>query len=81
MQHEQTISSASVLAGLLTRAQVAAEFRKTERTVIRWEHAGLPVIKFGMTRLYDPARCREWLMSHEHQHQAPKVGRPRKHAA
>ena len=81
MQHETASEPVSVLAGLLTRSQIAAEFGKTERTVIRWEHSGLPVIKFGMTRLYDPTNCREWLMSHERQQQTPKVGRPRKNAA
>ncbi len=74
-------TSASVLAGLLTRAALAAQLGRSERTVIRWEHAGLPVIKLGMTRLYDPAKAREWLLTHERRHDAPKRGRPANRAA
>jgi hypothetical protein len=72
-----TPAVASVLAGLLTRDQLAKQFGLSERTVIRWEHAGLPVIKLGMTRLYDPAKARDWLMSHERRRGVPRgVGRP-----
>ena len=77
MQPQTDTTAASVLAGLLSRDQLAQQFGKSERTVIRWEHAGLPVIKLGMTRLYDPAKAREWLLTHERQHGAvPKRGRP-----
>ncbi len=68
----------SVIAGLLPRARFADDMGCSERTVLRWEHAGLPVIRIGMTRLYDPASCRAWLMTHEHRHDAPKRGRPTK---
>ena len=78
----QTISTvASVIAGLLTRDQLAAQLGRSERTVIRWEHAGLPVIKLGMTRLYDPAKARDWLLTHERRQDAPRRGRPSKAAA
>lgn len=66
----------SVLAGLLTRASLSDELRKSERTLIRWEHAGMPVIRVGMTRLYDPAAVRAWLLTHERRHDVPKRGRP-----
>jgi hypothetical protein len=71
-----TPAVASVLAGLLTRDQLAFQFGRSERTVIRWEHAGLPVIRLGMTRLYDPAKAREWVMTYERRHDMPKRGRP-----
>ncbi len=70
-----------LLAGLLTRREVAAQFRRTERTIIRFERAGMPFIALGMTRLYDPVRVREWLMSHERRHDAPRRGRPAKKVA
>ncbi len=76
-----TPAVASVLAGLLTRDQLANQLGRSERTVIRWEHAGLPVIKLGMTRLYDPAKAREWLLTHERRHDVPKRGRPANRAA
>jgi hypothetical protein len=74
-------TAASITAGLLNRPQIAAEFRCSERTIIRREHAGMPVIRLGMLRLYNPASCRAWLMTHEHRHDAPKRGRPAKRAA
>ncbi len=76
-----TPAATSVLAGLLTRAGLSGELRKSERTLIRWEHAGMPVIRVGMTRLYDPARIREWLMTHERRHDVPRRGRPANKAA
>ena len=79
MQPQTETTAASVIAGLLTRDQLAFQFGRSERTVIRWEHAGLPVIKLGMTRLYDPTKVREWLLTHERQHgTTPKRGRPAK---
>ena len=77
-----TPAVASVLAGLLTRASLSDELRKSERTLIRWEHAGMPVIRVGMTPLYDPAAVRAWLLTHERRHHLPKRGRPaNEHAA
>lgn len=66
----------TVLAGLLQRQHVADVFHVTTRTIIRWERAGMPFIAVGMIRLYDPAKVRAWLLSHEHQHSTPKRGRP-----
>lgn len=76
MQTNFDTPTATVSAGFLKRPQLAAELSKTERTIIRWEHAGLPVIRVGMTRLYDPAAVREWLLTHQHRHETPKRGRP-----
>jgi hypothetical protein len=82
MQDFTTPTNASVTAGLLTREQIAAEFRCSERTIIRREHAGMPVIRLGhAVRLYDPATVRAWLLSHEYRHDVPKRGRPTKRAA
>ena len=42
----------------------------------------MPVIRVGMTRLYDPNSVRQWLLTHERRHDVPKRGRPaNKHAA
>lgn len=78
MQDHSTPTSDSVTAGLLSRDRIAADLRRSERTVVRYEHAGMPVIKIGMLRLYDPATVRAWLMTHEHRHDVPKRGRPTK---
>ena len=67
---------ASVLEGLLTREQLAQQLACSERTVIRYERAGMPFIAFGMIRRYDPPRVREWVLSQERGHAAPKRGRP-----
>jgi phage terminase Nu1 subunit (DNA packaging protein) len=72
----QPAAAESVLAGLLQRQHLADVFRVSTRTIIRWERAGMPFIAMGMIRLYDPAKVRAWLLSHEHQHNAPKRGRP-----
>ena len=71
-----TPTAPSVLAGLVNRPNLSADLGKSERTIIRWEHAGMPVIRVGMTRLYDPASVRQWLLTHERRHDVPKRGRP-----
>jgi hypothetical protein len=65
-----------VLAGLVTREELAEQFRCSKRTIIRYERAGMPFIAFGKTRLYDPPRVRDWVLSQERGHTAPKRGRP-----
>lgn len=75
------ITAASITAGLIDRKQLAAEWRCGERTIIRRERAGMPVIRLGMLRLYDPAKVRSWVLAHESRHDAPKRGRPAKRAA
>ena len=76
-----TDAQPSVTAGLVDRKQLAAALACSDRTVIRREREGMPFIAVGRLRLYDPSRVREWLMRHEHTHETPKRGRPRKHAA
>ena len=51
----------SVLEGFLTRTELAADLGVTERTVIRYEHEGLPVIRRAKMRLYDIECTRAWL--------------------
>jgi hypothetical protein len=53
----------------------------TDRTVIRYERAGMPFIAVGAMRLYDPVKVREWLLTHERSHAAPRRGRPAKKAS
>jgi phage terminase Nu1 subunit (DNA packaging protein) len=72
----QPAAAESVLAGLLARQHLADVFHVSTRTIIRWERAGMPFIAMGMVRLYDPAKVRGWLMSHEQQQNVPKRGRP-----
>jgi hypothetical protein len=77
--------TSGVTAGLVDRKVLAQNILPgrpvSERTVIRWEHAGLPVIKLGMIRMYDLAKVRTWLLTHERRHNVPKRGRPAKYAA
>ena len=74
-------SAANITAGLLNRAAVAADFGWSERTIIRNEHAGMPVIRLGRLRLYNPTTVRAWLMAHERGHAEIKRGRPAGKAA
>ncbi len=75
------VDLAALVHKLVRRNDIAVEYRVSERTVLRWERRGLPVIKLGLSPLYDPVRCRAWVMSHERLQDAPKRGRPRKQAA
>ena len=72
---------ASITAGFATREQLARDLHCSERTIIRREHQGMPVIKLGSLRLYNPEAVRAWIMTHERRHDVPKRGRPTKHAA
>ncbi len=65
-----------ILAGLLNRGTLAAELGCHPRTVIRREREGMPYLKVGALRLYDPAAVRAWLMSHEQRPAVPKRERP-----
>ncbi len=67
-----------VLDGLQTRHELAADIRCHWRTILRYEHQGLPVIKVGGRVFYNPAHVREWILSHERNQAAPTRGRPRK---
>ena len=81
MDTQTSPTVASITAGLATREQLATDLRCSERTIIRREHQGMPVIKLGMLRLYNPEAVRAWIMTHERRHDIPKRGRPTKHAA
>jgi hypothetical protein len=73
-----TPSAPNVLSGLLDRAALAKQLGgMSDRTIIRYERAGMPFISVGMLRLYDTAKVREWLVSHEHRQEGPRrPGRP-----
>lgn len=60
-----------IMAGLVERKRLLAEAGVSERTILRWERAGMPCIRVGMLRLYDPVKVREWLLSHEYRDVAP----------
>ncbi len=82
MQAETVTSTGpDVLAGLFNRATLGQQLKVGDRTIIRYERAGMPFIALGMLRLYDPVKVRDWLMTHERRHDAPKRGRPAKKAA
>lgn len=67
---------ASITAGLLTRSEAASQFRCSERTIIRREHEGMPVIRLGSLRLYNPEAVRAWLMGYERRREPVRRGRP-----
>lgn len=69
---------AGILDGLLTRAQIAADLGCHERTVIRREREGMPYLRVGARRLYEPAKVRAWFLSQECRPEPPKRGRPPK---
>lgn len=75
---QQEFSPSGVFSGLLNRDQLAAQMECNPRTIIRREFEGMPVIKVGAKRLYDPANVRAWIASHEVRPTTPKRGRPAK---
>jgi DNA-binding transcriptional MerR regulator len=57
----------SIFDEFQTRPQIAKEFRVSKQTIRLWErNYGLPVVKLGQHRLYDPVRVREWFLSRQH---------------
>ena len=75
----QIDSELSVIAGLVSRAKLALQLDVNQRTLMRWEHEGLPVIRVGKLRLHDPAAVRNWIISHQsRKDEPPRRGRPRK---
>lgn len=46
---------------LLTKAEVAARYRRTKRTIDNWAKSGLPYVQTPGGRLYDPAAIDHWL--------------------
>lgn len=72
----------TILGGLWSRATLRTELGGcTDRTILRLEHAGLPVIVIRGMRFYDPNSVRAWLLTHERHRNEPQRGRPRKTAA
>ena len=70
----------SAMEGFVSRAELASpkHLRCSERTIIRYERQGMPVIVLGHRRLYDPVRVRDWIAGLYRAPEPPKRGRPRK---
>lgn len=81
MQYRTESIATGITAGLLTRAQLAIDLHCSGRTIIRRERAGMPVIRLGMMRMYNPTAVREWLLTHEHRHDVPPPDSPAAKAA
>lgn len=47
--------------GLLTRRMLADGLGVSARTIMRYERQGLPVIRRGYMRFYDPVKVNAWL--------------------
>lgn len=54
-----------IFDGLLTRKQLAGLLNVCDKTITRHEARGMPFIKAGGMRLYNPASVRTWLLSRE----------------
>lgn len=80
MEAQHQTETPAILAGLSAREQTAAAFGVHPRTLIRWEHAGLPVIKLGKQRLHRIESVRAWLLAREASagSEPPRRGRPPK---
>ena len=76
MEPQTNTTAATIMAGLLTRRETARDLRCSDRTIIRYEHAGMPVIRIGMLRLYDAKAVRDWLLTHQSRRDEPRRGRP-----
>lgn len=72
--------AASVLAGTISGAELAAELECSTRTIIRFERQGMPYIAVGKLRRYRTEAIKEWLIAHERKPEPPRRGRPRKSA-
>jgi hypothetical protein len=61
------MSTDSILDDYYTRAQLAAELKKSERTIKRWddERTGPPVTYNGREPLYRKDSARAWLKAKE----------------
>jgi hypothetical protein len=76
----ETISARrlSLFDGLLTGEELQADTGWGQRTILRREAAGLPVIKIGATKLYPAEKVRDWLLSRTRSQQGSRGrGRPR----
>ena len=56
-----------LLDDFFTRAALARELGKSERTLERWERLGIgpPVTRLGNTPIYNIERARAWLLAQE----------------
>ena len=61
------MAAAKLLDEYFTRAELAAEFGKSERTLERWERLriGPPVTRLGITPIYNKEGSRAWLRAQE----------------
>src|ERR1700722_19353939 len=59
-----------VTTGLLSKADLAHELRRSTPTIDRWTKQGMPFNDMGSYRLYDLAACRRWVAGR------PRPGRP-----
>ena len=72
------MTNGSILLGLQTRADTAAELGVSVRTLSRWERFGMPTIRVGAQRWHDPASVRAWLLARERRHDiSPRATRRR----
>ncbi len=76
-----TQSPPNILAGLIPDEECARQLHCSIRTLDRYRAAGMPTIILGKKVLFDPSAVREWVLSHQRRHDAPKRGRPTKRAA
>ena len=58
---------AKLLGEFLTRAEMAKDLGKSERTLERWDRLGIgpPVTRNGITPIYNVPRARAWLRAQE----------------
>lgn len=52
-----------LLGGLADRPRICKALGVSARTVRRCEIKGMPVVKIGLLRLYDPIAVRDWILS------------------
>lgn len=74
--------SSGLLDGLMRREALCQELDVTPRTIRRFEVRGMPFVKVGNLRLYDPMAVRVWILSHQERATycgpARRPGRPRR---
>jgi ribosome-binding protein aMBF1 (putative translation factor) len=63
-----------IMAGFLSRAELAAQLGKSERTLERWEEQkiGPPITKLGQTPYYKIDSVQEWLRTREQRNNVPQ---------
>lgn len=64
-QQATETSAAGILAGLLSRAELAKELRKSPRTIARWHarRVGPRVVYIGGSPYYPKDEVRDWALS------------------